>query len=150
MSTLLKFSEAAALALHAMARTATAGREALSARALAGEFGASEAHMIKVCQRLARAGLLVPRRGPGGGFILGRSAGRIRLLEIYTAIEGPVVLRPCLFQNHSCTGGRHRKCAFGSMILGFEKDMLRCLRATSLASVAARCSAGGGRRAIPR
>jgi Rrf2 family protein len=144
MATLLRFSEAAALALHAMARVAAGGSEVLSAGALARDCGASEAHMIKVCQRLARADLLIAHRGAKGGFTLGRNAGRIRLLEIYTAIEGPVVLKPCLFQNHTCTGGRAKKCVFGGMIMGFEKDVLRFLKATSLASVVARCRPGAG------
>lgn len=128
-----------------MARVAVGRGDVLSAKALAHDCRASEAHMIKVCQRLARGGLLNPHRGAGGGFTLGRSAGQIRLLEIYTAIEGDVVLKPCLFQNHTCIGDHHKECAFGTMIMGFEKDVLRYLRTTSLAAVAAKCASGDDR-----
>lgn len=145
MASLLRFSEAAALALHAMARVAVGRGDVLSAKALAHDCQASEAHMIKVCQRLAQGGLLNAHRGAAGGFTLGKSAGQIRLLEIYALIEGPVVLKPCLFQNHTCIGDHHKECVFGTMIMGFEKDVLRYLRTTSLAAVAAKCTSGDGR-----
>ena len=72
MASLLRFSEAAALALHAMARVAAGHGEVLSAKTLAHDCRASEAHMIKVCQRLAQGGLLTAHRGAGGGFTLGK------------------------------------------------------------------------------
>jgi Rrf2 family protein len=142
MASLLRFSEAGALALHAMARVAAGRGEVLSAGALARDCRASKTHMIKVCQRLAQGGLLTAHRGAAGGFTLGRSAGRIRLLEIYTLIEGPVVLKPCLFQNHTCVGGHDKQCVFGRMILGFERDVFRYLKQTTLSSVAAQCTIG--------
>jgi Rrf2 family protein len=145
MASLLRFSEAAALALHAMARVAAGRGDVVSARTLANDCRASEAHMIKVCRRLAQGGLLTPHRGAGGGFTLGRSAGKIRLFDVYTLIEGPVVLKPCLFQNHDCAGGHDKKCVFGRMILGFEKDVLRYLKQTTVSSVAAQCACGKAR-----
>ena len=143
MASLLRFSEAAALALHAMARVAVGQGEVISARTLAAECRASEAHMIKVCQRLSRGGLLRSHRGAGGGFTLGRGAGRIRLLDIYTEIEGPVKLNPCLFQGHACAGGHQGRCVVGGMILGYEKEILRYMKSTSLAAIAAECLSGG-------
>ena len=139
MASLLRFSEASALALHAMARIAAARGEVLSARTLARECRASDAHMIKVCRRLAAGGFLRPHRDVMGGYSLARRAGAIRLLEIYTLIEGPVVLKPCLFQDHSCAGGRRGNCVFGGTLMRFEKDILRYLQRTTLSSIAARC-----------
>jgi DNA-binding IscR family transcriptional regulator len=60
-------------------------------------------------------------------------------------IEGPIVLKPCLFQNHSCIDEHHAECVFGAMIMGFESDVLRFLKTTTLASVAAKCTSGAGR-----
>lgn len=128
-----------------MARVAVARGDVVSAKILANDCRASEAHMIKVCRRLAQGGLLLPHRGSTGGFSLGKSAGQIRLLEIYTLIEGPVVLNPCLFQNHTCSGGHGKKCVFGTVIVGFEREVLRYLRKTTLASVAAQCVSGDAR-----
>ena len=137
MATLFRFSEAAALGLHAMVYVAARKGAVVKVREMSAVFRASEAHMSKVCQRLARYGLLIAHRGIHGGFTLGRSAGRIRLLEIYTALEGPVKLSPCLFRNRSCRDEPKHDCIFGRKIMRFEEEFLSYLRTTSLSSVAA-------------
>ncbi len=137
MATLFRFSEAAALALHAMIVVAGRDGGVVSARELARKLAASEAHMVKVCQRLTRAGLLVSHRGARGGFALARPARRIRLLEVYAAIEGPVTLNACLFRDRSCTRPPRHDCTVGERILRLEREFLRYLRSTSLATVAA-------------
>ncbi len=47
----------------------------------------------QVLLRLKNEGLTVSRRGPDGGYALAGPADRIRLADIYTAVEGPVLLR---------------------------------------------------------
>jgi Rrf2 family protein len=145
MATLLRFSEAAALALHAMTYIASASEEVITARTLAYVCRASEAHMTKVCQRLARGGLLATRRGARGGFALGPRASRIRLLDIYAAIEGKVVLRKCLFEGRSCRGHQHKKgtCVLGRKVNEVEREFLAYLKSTKLAAVAAECAGNG-------
>jgi Rrf2 family protein len=139
MATLLRISEAAALALHAMGHLAVDPDGTMTAKALSRACGASDAHMIKVCQRLQRRGLLKARRGVGGGFHLARGAGRIRLYDVFVAIEGPIKLRPCLFRDRKCHGHGHRPCAFGKKVMEFETQFLRYLKGTTLARVALEC-----------
>jgi Rrf2 family protein len=139
MATLLHISEATALGLHAMGHLATRRDEVISARALAKACGASDAHMIKVCQTLTRSGLLQARRGLGGGFRLARSASRIRLLDVYVAIEGKIQLRRCLFRYHDCRSQTGRECAFGRVVREFEAEFLEYLKRTTLADVAENC-----------
>lgn len=140
MATLLRMSEAAALALHAAGFMASRRDEAHSARALAARFRASEAHMVKVCQKLSRRGLVAARRGPGGGFVLAKNPARIRLLDVYVAIEGPVRLRPCLFRDRQCGGRAGHECVYGRTVMRFEEGFLRYLRDTTLGAVAAKCA----------
>jgi Rrf2 family protein len=45
---------------------------------------------LKVLGPLADAGLLRSRKGPGGGYRLARPAGRITLLEVVEALDGPL------------------------------------------------------------
>jgi Rrf2 family protein len=89
MADLVPMSEATALALHAMALIAKADGP-LSAGAIAQAFQASEAHVAKVLQTLARAGFLISKRGPEGGYTLARPKSQIRLLDIYETFEGKV------------------------------------------------------------
>jgi len=69
---------------------------------LAEKLHASEAHLSKVLQTLARHGLVHSTRGPAGGFCLARSAGRISLLEIFEAIDGSFRPSACLFDTVRC------------------------------------------------
>lgn len=142
MATLFKFSEAASLALHAMVLIAVKDGEVVKAREMSAAFKASDAHMSKVCQRLTRSGLLQAHRGVTGGFTLSRGASRIRLYEIYEAIEGKVVLSPCLFRNRSCGGKPKHDCVFGKRIMSYEEDFLRYLKQTKLSTVAATSDLG--------
>lgn len=137
MATMFHFSEAASLALHAMVYVACQDGDVVKVREMAAAFRASDAHMGKVCQRLTRCGLLMAHRGVYGGFTLGRSARKIRLLEVYVAIEGPVELTPCLFRNRSCREHPKHDCIFGKKIMGFEKEFMGYLKTTTLASIAA-------------
>lgn len=137
MATLFRFSEAASLALHAVVYLACREGEVVKVREMAAAFRASDAHMSKVCQRLTRHGLLRTHRGKHGGFTLGRAAGRIRLVDVYVAIEGPVKLRPCLFRGRSCGGPPGHDCLFGRKIMGLEAQFLRYLETTRVSAVAA-------------
>jgi Rrf2 family protein len=69
---------------------------------LAHEGDASIAFTGKILQRLVGARLVVSHRGYEGGFELGRLASAITLLDIVTALEGPLCLNQCLPGGPGC------------------------------------------------
>jgi Rrf2 family protein len=46
----------------------------------------------QIFQDLKRSGIVGSKRGPQGGYSLGRRAGEIRLGDVVRALEGPIVL----------------------------------------------------------
>jgi Rrf2 family protein len=52
--------------------------------------GIPDKMLLKVLGSLARAGLVQSLKGPKGGYRLARTAGRITLLEIVEAVDGPI------------------------------------------------------------
>jgi len=74
----------------------------LTAGALASESRASEPLVAKILQRLVAARLLVSRRGFEGGFELARHPRDISVLDIVTALEGPLCLNACLPGGSGC------------------------------------------------
>lgn len=74
----------------------------LTAGALASESRASEPLVAKILQRLVGARLLVSRRGFDGGFELARHPRDISVLDIVTALEGPLCLNACLPGGAGC------------------------------------------------
>jgi len=66
-----------------------------NARDLAGQEEMSLPMVSKILKMLAAAGLLESHRGVKGGYSLAREANSITLLEIITAMEGPVGMTEC-------------------------------------------------------
>jgi Rrf2 family transcriptional regulator, nitric oxide-sensitive transcriptional repressor len=129
MSGLIRMSEAATLAVHAMAFLAKRGDERFTSQAIAERLAASAHHLAKVMQRLAKAGLVASQRGPNGGFSLGRPAADIPLLHIFEVVEGPISVG-CLLNNPVCD---RQGCVLGGLVQSLHQQIRECLATTSLA-----------------
>lgn len=113
MSSVLKISDAASLAMHAMALLGARPGEVLSTREMASGLGVSEAHLSKVLQRLNKVGLLSSVRGARGGFVLDRDPGDVSLLDVYEAIDGRLAPSDCLLGRRACDG---TSCILGDLL----------------------------------
>lgn len=131
----LRISEAASLAIHAMAVLAQRPERSLPVHELAQKLGASAHHLAKVAQRLARAGLAISLPGPTGGFRLARPASEVSLLQIYEAIEGPWPTEGCLLSQQVCSGA---DCLLGGMLQSIHRQVHDFFNKTSLADLAKR------------
>jgi FeS assembly SUF system regulator len=56
----------------------------------------------KILKLLTRAGLLISQRGSKGGYNLARSAAEISVVEMITALEGPVGITECTIHPGAC------------------------------------------------
>lgn len=79
-------------------------------------------YLEQIFQRLRRAGLVVSKRGPGGGYALARPADEISLADVVVAVQGVLISRSVE------AGGEARECP------GFVWDMLDESVAGALAS----------------
>ena len=135
MATMLRVSEAAALALHAAVLLAVNEGRTVSTAEIAEVFNASDAHLSKVLQRLHKVGLVDSTRGPRGGFRLARPAGEITLLDVYEAIEGELADAGCLFTPPACDGAQ---CILGDLLVKVNLKVREYMTATRLDDLAAR------------
>ncbi len=129
MSHLMKVSEAASLALHSMAYLAGCPGVNVSARQIATRLGVSEAHLSKVLQRMAQAGLVKSSRGPKGGFALKIPAEKITLLDIFETIEGRLEATECLLGIPICSGPY---CILGGLLKQVDEQAREYLDQTKL------------------
>jgi len=129
MSSILRISEAASLALHSMAFLASDPERPVSTKEIASKLNISEAHLSKVLQRLTRVGLLKSTRGPKGGFVLGKPARDISLLDVYESIEGPMVPNECLLGKPVYAKD---KCILGGLLEEVDKQVKQYLTKTAL------------------
>jgi Rrf2 family protein len=115
LSRLVHISEAASLAIHSLALIASSPIR-MNAKKISEILHVSQNHLAKILQVLSKNGYLLSNRGPGGGFIFGKNATEISMLEIYQLIEGDVDCQFC--------GITENRCPFVTCIFGGKPDKL--------------------------
>lgn len=131
MASIVKISEAASLGFHALIVLAKDPGRTFSAGEINKILGVSEAHLSKVMAQLSKVGLVHATRGPCGGFVLGKPAHDISLLDIYQAIEGPLSEVTCLLAKPVC---KNEKCLLGDLIRSVNHQVAQHLANTKLSS----------------
>jgi Rrf2 family protein len=56
----------------------------------------------KIIQDLIHKGLVRSRRGPRGGYVLGRPAEQMTFRDVIEAVEGPISLNACVGEHANC------------------------------------------------
>jgi len=85
---MIVFSQTCEYALRAVTYiTQHAGQSSVVARDIATHADIPHRYLQKVLTELVRSKVLVSTRGIGGGFRLGRSANRVRLLDVIAPFE---------------------------------------------------------------
>ena len=102
---------------------------------LARQSHASAAFTGKILQRLVGARLVVSHRGYEGGFELGRPPSGITMLDIVTALEGPLCLNQCLPGGPGCE--RSNWCAAHDVWANAQAALAAALSADTLERLAA-------------
>jgi len=132
---ILHISEAANLAIHAMAYLPNhdASGRPVPTLEVAESLGVSANHLSKVFQRLGKVGLVKSVRGPRGGFRLAAEPEDITLLHVYEAMDG--ALPPeglCLLGEATCG---FTECVFGGLIQSVHKQVNDHFSGTTLADL---------------
>lgn len=66
-----------------------------------------EPFTAKICQQLARAGIILSKKGPKGGFYIEKDS-RLQLIDVVIAIDGNSIFKGCCLglpecsENHPC------------------------------------------------
>ena len=110
-NSLLKISEAATIALHAMMMLAKNNEKLLPLKVIAKSINVSPNHLSKVMQRLNKAGFIESIKGYNGGFKLAVEPKEVSFLEIYETFDGKIKCGNCLLTNNC-----EKDCIFGDLI----------------------------------
>lgn len=109
------------------------GHMPVAAKVLAKTQGIPEDFAYKILRKLARAGLAQGFMGANGGFRLARAPGEISLLQVVSAIQGPVVVRKCCLDMDSCP--RRGACAISIKLGGLQDILTDSLARITLADI---------------
>ncbi len=126
MHCFIKFSDATNLAIHATSLLARrADDQPVKIGQLAQALHASEAHLGKVMNRLAQTSVVLSKRGPLGGFVLGPRAQEMTLFDLYEMFDGPLRQGSCLLNQEKCPFG---DCIFGDAVNHAQETIRRALQ----------------------
>ncbi|RMF38245.1 MAG: Rrf2 family transcriptional regulator [Alphaproteobacteria bacterium] len=120
--------------LRMLMRMASAPDRAFSSAELAEEFGLSRNHLAKIMQRLSRAGYVRTRRGGGGGAMLARPVGDIRLGRLVAVLEKGQPLVECFATGGDCS--IDGCCRLKARLRAAEAAFLADLDRSTLADIA--------------
>ncbi|WP_147653966.1 SUF system Fe-S cluster assembly regulator [Vulcaniibacterium gelatinicum] len=127
-----KLTDYATVVLTALASDPEA---VLSASELAERAGLEPPTVAKVLKPLAQAGLVEGFRGANGGYRLARPADEIGLLDIVTAMEGPLGMTECSVHAGQC--GIEASCGVRANWRRINDVVVDALREVTLAQMLA-------------
>lgn len=105
------FSQTAQYALRAMAYLAGLREDAANSERISSEMQIPKPFLSKILSDLAKAKLVVARRGPSGGFVLGRAPAAISILDVLNAVDPIERIHECPLgnPNHKTLCPLHRR-----------------------------------------
>jgi Rrf2 family protein len=133
MNRILNISEAASLAIHSLVFIAKNDDIQYTTPLLAKELHASVHHLSKVLQRLNKSGYITSNRGRNGGFSISEDIKKIKLLNIYEAIDGKFNTDACIMHHCVCTG---TDCIMGDINKNIISLLFDYLQNTSIYDIA--------------
>ncbi len=105
----------------------------VSLQQIANEMSLSQGFLEEVAASLKKAGLVLGKQGPSGGYRLAKNPADITIEEIITALEGPVALVDCQSSAFPCPV--ESKCSSKKVWHVLQKSMQDALRGIHLASL---------------
>ena len=91
-------------ALRVMAYVALhADDQRLSSKDIGKEINVPQAYLSKILRRMVAGGLLESNKGHGGGFKLARAPNKIKLIDVFAAMEQDTSPKRCVFGLSVCS-----------------------------------------------
>lgn len=92
-------------------------------------------YLEQIFSKLKHGGLVQSVRGPGGGYVLAKSAGDIHVADIVVAVDESLKMTRC--ENHVDTGcmASRTRCATHHLWEGLERQIMGYLSGVSLADM---------------
>ena len=112
------------------------GTRIVTTGAVADRYEIPMPFLQKTVTRLSNGGLLLSRRGSGGGLWLAQNANKITILDIVEAIEGKLLMMECTLNGGPCN--ELKRCAIHGFLEETARSLGERLRSVTLADLVAR------------
>ncbi len=130
----MRISTKAQYAVRAMVRLNLSSAGApVSSKTIAEQEDISLSFLEQIFVKLRRAQMVRSIRGPGGGYVLGRSAAEIRINEIIESVEETLVPVACMDEQGRCNCGE--QCITHTVWEGLAQRVRHFLSSITLADL---------------
>ncbi len=110
---------------------------------IAETIGVPKPYLVRLLASLSSHGIIIGRRGLGGGYALARAAEEIPLSQVVRAMDGPVAPLSCVSLNWHKDCPEEPRChARGRVWLRMREAVLAVLETTSVADLVEDAKAG--------
>jgi Rrf2 family protein len=110
---------------------------------ISGATGIARPYLARVLATLVASGLVLSKKGAGGGYLLARPAAAITLRDVVRAIDGPIAPLSCVSLNWHEACPEEARCHARSGIYARLRDvMLEALSHATVADLALDVEAG--------
>jgi Rrf2 family protein len=104
--------------------------------------GLSKKYLEQILIPLKSAGLVRAVRGSKGGYSLVKEPGRLKMIEVYKALEETAPLTPCLEPDQACPHGLGTSCPTRTLWRRLHVSMETILEETTLSDLIRQWNAG--------
>ena len=101
----------------------------LDASAISSEQNIPSRFAVKIPRKLVLSKLVSSKKGANGGYMLGRSASQITLLNIVETIDGPIAVNRCIGSDSSCNTAA---CSVHKIMLDINSHITEKLQSITL------------------
>lgn len=105
----------------------------------------SLSYLEQLFGKMRKAGLVTSVRGPGGGYLLGRAAGELRVADIVLAVDEPIKATRCTPGSPNGCHSRHGRCLTHDLWEELGNQIYLFLNAVTLADICERRIVGVSR-----
>jgi len=104
----------------------------VDAKTISDNEGVTLRFTLKILRKLTIAKLVVSFRGVNGGYALDNNPANISMKEVIEAIEGPIFLNKCLYDENNCNLARSSGCKLHKAFSGIQMKIIEEFEHTSL------------------
>ena len=108
----------------------------VSANEISESMTVSRSFLAKILQRLSKSGIVRSTQGIAGGFELVNKPGKVNILEVIEAIQGPTAVNVCAVDEHNCD--LSNTCPVHPVWVELREDIERKLKRETFAKLVAR------------
>ena len=120
-------------AIRALCYASKHKNDVISVDTLSNCLQAPSPFLRKILQNLNKKGLLTSKRGRSGGFLLSKNPSKITMLDVVTAVQGPITVRKHEFHGKSCS--KMPSCKIRRNFELIEKMLISKLRMITIESL---------------